>query len=158
MTSASSDKKMVPILIADDDHDDCELIRDAFYESRLLNQLIFVHDGEDLLRYLNREGKFADEAKYPWPGLILLDLNMPRKDGREALREIKNNPTFEKIPIVVLTTSRAEEDVYRTYQMGVSDFVTKPVTFEALVQIIQDLKKFWVQIVHAEDPLKGQND
>lgn len=131
-------KTDVPLLIADDDLDDCKMIQEAFEESRLLNQLNFVHDGEQLLKYLEEN---------PLPGLILLDLNMPKKDGREALQEIKNNPKFRHIPVVILTTSQAEEDIFRTYNLGVNSFVTKPVSFDGLVQIMRQLGKYWFEIV-----------
>ncbi|MCM2353141.1 MAG: response regulator [Pseudobdellovibrio sp.] len=132
----------VPLLIADDDLDDCKMIKEAFEESRLLNKLNFVHNGEELLKYL---------AENPSPGLILLDLNMPKKDGREALQEIKNNPKYRHIPIVVLTTSQAEEDIFRTYNLGVNSFITKPVSFEGLVQIMQELGRYWFEIVELPD-------
>ncbi len=140
-------KSQIPILVADDDVDDCEMIKDALKESRLLNELHFVRDGEELMAYLNHRGKYEDKGKYPLPGLILLDLNMPKKDGREALKEIKGNERLRQIPVVVLTTSRAEEDVFRTYNLGVNSFITKPVAFEALVQIMKDLGRYWFEIV-----------
>lgn len=146
-------KKQVPILIADDDMDDCEMIRDALKESRLLNELYFVKDGEELMNYLHHQGKYEDRNKYPKPGLILLDLNMPRKDGREALKEIKCDENLRQIPVVVLTTSQAEEDVLRTYNLGVNSFITKPVAFEGLVQIMKDLGQYWFKIV--ELPIEG---
>ena len=139
--------KTITILIADDDADDRLMIRDALFENRLANDLRFVGDGEELMCYLKRQGKFEDPASSPRPGLILLDLNMPKKDGREALREIKNNELLRGIPIVVLTTSKAEEDIYRTYNLGVNSFVTKPVTFDALVTITRDIGRYWFQIV-----------
>ena len=112
----STDSKYpITILVADDDADDRMMIKDAFVESRLANPLYFVEDGEELMDYLHRRGKFNDPALSPKPGLILLDLNMPRKDGREALKEIRADETLRRIPIVVLTTSKAEEDIYRTY-------------------------------------------
>ena len=117
------------ILVADDDQEDCQLIKDALQESRLLNPLEFVGDGEALLKKLN-------EAK-ELPGLILLDLNMPKKDGREALKEIKSDPRLKRIPVVILTTSGAEEDVYRSYNLGVNSFISKPVKFSALVDVFK---------------------
>lgn len=140
-------KNQVPILIADDDKEDCEMIRDAFQESRLLNNLHFVHDGEELMSYLKRQGKYEDYSKYPMPGLILLDLNMPKKDGRECIQEIKNNCDLRQIPIVVLTTSQAEEDVIRSYNLGVNSLITKPVEFSSLVQIMKELGHYWFEIV-----------
>jgi len=136
----------VTILLADDDSDDRMLARDALAESRLANDLRFVQDGEELMDYLYRRNKYAkDDA--PRPGLILLDLNMPRKDGREALREIKSDPNLRHIPIVVLTTSKAEEDIYRTYDLGVNSFITKPVTFDGLVSVMRGLGRYWFEIV-----------
>ena len=135
------------ILLADDDADDRMLAKDALVESRLANELRFVEDGEYLMDYLYRRGQFADPQTSPRPGLILLDLNMPRKDGREALAEIKNDPELRSIPVVVLTTSEAEEDIYRTYNLGVNSFITKPVTFDGLVQVMRALGQYWFEIV-----------
>ena len=140
-------RKPITILIADDDADDCEMIREALEESRLANDLRFVGDGEELMRYLRREGNFADPKDSPEPGLILLDLNMPKKDGREALKEIKQDTKFRSVPVVVLTTSKAEEDIFRTYDLGVNSYVTKPVTFESLVVILRDIGRYWFEIV-----------
>ena len=140
-------KSQVPILIADDDLDDCQMIKEALEESRLLNEVHFVHDGEELMNFLNNQGKYTDRTKYPQPGLILLDLNMPKKDGREALKEIKTNSVFRQIPTVVLTTSKAEEDIYRTYNLGVNSFITKPVAFGSLVTIMIDLGRYWFDLV-----------
>jgi len=140
-------KETVPILIADDDTDDCQMIREAFEESRLLNDLHFVKDGEELMSYLRREGKYQDPKNSPLPGIIILDLNMPKKDGREALKEIKNTPHLKQIPVVILTTSQAEEDVFKTYDLGVNSFITKPVAFESLVQIMKELGRYWFEIV-----------
>lgn len=137
----------IAILVADDDADDRTMIEDAMRESRLNNAIQFVADGEELIEYLLGRGKFADREKFPFPGLLLLDLNMPKKDGREALREIKNDPGLRALPVVVLTTSKAEEDIYRTYNMGVNSFITKPVTFDALVAMVRDLGRYWLEIV-----------
>ena len=138
---------LITILIADDDPDDRELTRDALQECRLANDVNFVEDGEELLDYLHRRGKHAGRAGDPLPGLILLDLNMPRKDGREALKEIKAQPEFRRIPIVVLTTSKADEDILRTYDLGVNSYVTKPVTFDSLVDTIKIIGRYWFEIV-----------
>ena len=135
------------ILMADDDREDCMLAKEALAESRLANDLRFVYDGEELMEYLRRRGRYSPPADSPRPGLILLDLNMPRMDGREALREIKADPDLRRIPIVVLTTSTAEEDIFRTYDLGVNSFVIKPVSFEALVETMKTLARYWFQIV-----------
>jgi CheY-like chemotaxis protein len=138
---------VVTIVMADDDPDDRELARDAFNECRLANKVHFVEDGEELMDYLLRRNKYQTMPETPLPALILLDLNMPRKDGREALREIKAHPDLKRIPIVVLTTSKAEEDILRTYDLGVNSYITKPVTFESLVDTVKVLGKYWFEIV-----------
>jgi two-component system response regulator len=139
--------KPITILMADDDADDRQLTKEAFEESRLANDLRFVEDGEELLDYLKRRGKYGDPASSPRPGLILLDLNMPRKDGREALAEIKGDPDLRRIRVVVMTTSKAEEDVVRTYDLSASSYISKPVTFDGLVDVIRTLGKYWLEIV-----------
>lgn len=143
---------MITILMAEDDADDQLMTREAFQECRLGNPLQFVTDGEELMDYLNRRGQYADEVLYPMPGLILLDLNMPRKDGREALREIKSDPALRDIPVVVLTTSKAEEDVATSYCDGANSFITKPVSFAALIEVVRTLGKYWLQIVDLPAP------
>jgi len=137
----------IVILLADDDEEDRMLAADAMVESRVANDLRFVEDGEELLEYLCKRGRYAAPDAAPTPGLILLDLNMPRKDGREALREIKADPDLRRIPIVVLTTSKAEEDIYRTYDLGANSFITKPVSFEGLVAVMRDIGRYWIEIV-----------
>lgn len=137
----------ITILLADDDADDRMMAGEALAESRLANDLRFVEDGEELMDYLHRRGRYASPADAPRPGLILLDLNMPRKDGREALSEIKGDPELRKIPVVVLTTSQAEEDIYRTYDLGVNSFITKPVMFESMVSVMKALGRYWFEIV-----------
>jgi CheY-like chemotaxis protein len=136
----------IVILMADDDDDDFILTEKALKESKLLNTLIRVKDGEELIEYLQNTGQYADQ-KTVRPGVILLDLNMPRKDGREALREIKSDDNLRDIPVVVFTTSKAEEDIYRSYKLGVNSFITKPVTFDNLIQVMQTLGKYWFEIV-----------
>lgn len=138
--------------MADDDAEDRMLAREAFDEVRLANCLNFVEDGEQLLAYLRREGEWSDPATSPRPGFILLDLNMPRKSGMEALREIKSDPDLRQIPVVVLTTSQAEEDIYRSYDLGVSSFITKPVTFDGLVKAIRALKRYYLEVVELPVP------
>lgn len=140
-------RKPITILMADDDEEDRMLASDALEEAKLMNPLGFVEDGEELMQYLRGDGEYADREKYPLPGLILLDLNMPRKDGREALREIKENPDLRTIPVVVMTTSRAEEDIVKSYHLGVSGYITKPVSFEGLVNIMKALSLYWFEIV-----------
>ena len=147
----SASARPITILIADDDADDRMMASEALEESRLANDLRFVEDGEELLDYLYHRGRFAGADDSPRPGLILLDLNMPRKDGREALREIKSDPGLRSIPVVVLTTSKAEEDIYRTYDLGVNSFITKPVLFESLVEVMRTLGKYWFEIVELPD-------
>ncbi len=139
--------KSISILVADDDSDDRMLIKEAFEENRIINTVEFVEDGEQLMAYLRREGPYADLAGRPYPGLVLLDLNMPKRDGREALADIKADEALCRIPVVVLTTSKAEEDIIRTYGLGVSSFITKPVTFEGLVEITRVLTQYWTEIV-----------
>jgi len=137
----------ITIVMADDDAEDRRMTKEALEESRLANDLRFVENGEELLRYLRREGKYSSEADSPRPGLILLDLNMPRMDGRTALSEIKSAPELRQIPVVILTSSKEDEDVYRSYDLGVNSYIVKPVTFEALVDILQTLEKYWFEIV-----------
>jgi CheY-like chemotaxis protein len=137
----------ISILIADDDADDRMLIEDAFEESRLSNPLYFVEDGEQLLSFLRRETPYEDLAKQPLPGLIILDLNMPKMDGRTALAHLKQDPALRRIPVIVLTTSQAEEDILKTYGLGVSSFISKPVTFDGLVEVVQVIGQYWIQIV-----------
>lgn len=143
----SAHARPIVILLADDDEEDRMLAANALEESRVVNDFRFVEDGEELLDYLYHRGKYAAPGSSPAPGLILLDLNMPRKDGREALREIKSDPDLRRIPVVVLTTSKAEEDIYRTYDLGANSFITKPVSFEGLVAVMRDIGRYWIEIV-----------
>jgi CheY-like chemotaxis protein len=147
--------KPVIILLADDSENDRFLTREALKESLILNELREVENGEELTDYLFRKGEYADPETSPRPGLILLDLNMPLKSGREALEEIKADPLMRRIPIVVLTTSDDEEDIINSYDLGVSSFITKPVTFQALVEIMRAFGRYWIEIVSippCEDP------
>jgi two-component system response regulator len=142
--------KPITILVADDDADDRLMAREAFEESRgasRVSNLRFVEDGVELMDYLKRQGKYSDPASSPRPGLILLDLNMPKKDGREALKEIKADPDLRNIRVVVLTTSKAEDDIYRTYGLSAASYITKPATFAGLAEVIRVLGKYWLEIV-----------
>jgi two-component system response regulator len=141
------DARPIVILMADDDADDRMLTKEALDESRVLNDLRFVENGEELLDYLTGRGNYSDPESAPRPSLILLDLNMPRKDGREALAEIKADPNLRRIPIVVMTTSQAEEDIFRSYDLGASSFITKPVTFDRLVELMKALGNYWIEFV-----------
>ena len=136
--------KPLTILLAEDDPDDQYLISEALDENRLNARLYIVADGEEVMDYLNRRGEYQDSQKWPMPNLILLDLNMPRKDGREVLREIKADPNFQHIPVVALTTSQAEKDVVDTYQNGVSGFITKPVEFSGLREVMKTIGEYWL--------------
>ena len=139
--------KPLTILMADDDGDDRRLTLEALREGRATSDLRFVENGEELLDYLRHQGKYTTPSEAPRPGLILLDLNMPRKDGRAVLKDIKSDPALRSIPVVVLTTSRSEEDILVSYDLGVNSYIVKPVTFEALVDILQTLQKYWFEIV-----------
>jgi CheY-like chemotaxis protein len=142
------ERSSITILMADDDEDDRVLTADALKRSRLINDIRFVVDGDDLMQYLRGEGAYATGGvPSPRPGLILLDLNMPKKDGREALAEIKGDPVLRSIPVVVLTTSKAEEDIVRTYDLGVNSFVSKPVSFEELAAVMRTLACYWFDLV-----------
>lgn len=143
----SNPYKPITILMAEDDPDDRLLASKALKSRRLANDLRFVEDGEELMDYLHHRGKYADHATSPRPGLVLLDLNMPRKDGREALAEIKADAHLRRIPIVVLTTSKAEEDILRSYDIGANSYITKPVTFEELAHAVQVMAQYWFEIV-----------
>lgn len=142
-----SKARSITILMADDDEDDRLLTRDALTESRVLNRLFCVEDGVELLQYLRREDKYEDKDLYPRPGLILLDLNMPRMDGREALQKIKADPELRSIPVVILTTSKQEEDMVKGYGLGAASYITKPVNFEGLVDLMKAIGHYWVEFV-----------
>ncbi len=145
MTPPQTISKAKIILMAEDDVDDRLLAKDALAESGLDGELRFVDNGEELLDYLHRRGKFEGQALPP--GLILLDLNMPVKDGREVLREIKSNPALRQIPVVVLTTSHADTDIELVYHLGANSFITKPVRYELLVEVMRVLSLYWLNTV-----------
>lgn len=142
-----NDKKQVHILVAEDDNDDFALIERAFKKLKLVNPVHRVHNGQEVLDYLQNTGDFSDKTDNPRPHLVLLDLNMPVKDGREALKEIRSDNQFRSLPVVVLTTSRSEEDIISAYQEGVNAYIRKPVKFDKLVESMQAMKKFFFEIV-----------
>lgn len=141
-------KKLTPIniLMADDDPDDRILMKEALEENKLPSVIHFVEDGKELLDYLNKRGKFEDVETFR-PGLILLDLNMPKIDGREALRLIKSDPRLRRIPVIILTTSKAEDDIFKTYDLGVNSFICKPVSFAELVAVTSEIGRYWLGTV-----------
>src|SRR4030065_364270 len=131
--------RSITILTAEDDPDDRVIMREAFLESNLGYDLFFVQDGIKLFQFLHREGSYEDPVSAPRPDLILLDLNMPRKDGRESLAEIKADQNFRSIPVVVLTNSNDENDILQTYELGGAGFISKPVTFQGMVDVVKGL-------------------
>jgi len=139
--------KPLIILMADDDPDDRLLTKEALEENQLNSELNFVRDGVELMDYLNQKKSF-NKTNAPKPDLILLDLNMPKMDGREALREIKENPNFKRIPVIVLTTSKAEADIINSYDLGVNSFISKPVLFNDLVEVTRQIGKYWFEVVN----------
>jgi len=147
--------RSLTILMADDDEDDLRLARRALVKARIANDLRSVADGEELMDYLRRRGNYSDPEAAPRPGMILLDLNMPRKDGREALREIRADPDLRSIPVVILTTSKTDEDIQRSYDLGANCYITKPVSFEGLVQVMTALGMFWFEIVQLPPSAPG---
>jgi CheY-like chemotaxis protein len=145
----------ISILLADDDPDDREMTRKALEKNHLANDLHTVTNGEELLDFLRHRGPYAPPAHAPTPGLILLDLNMPKMDGREALAEIKKDPALRRIPVVVMTTSRAEQDILCTYALGSNSFISKPVTLAALVEVMRVLGQYWFEVVRLPDMAVG---
>ncbi len=142
------------LLLADDDPDDRLLVKDALEETRWTADLRSVEDGVELMDYLRHRGGYADPREAPPPSLILLDLKMPRKSGHQALKEIKEDPNLRQIPVVILTTSRQEQDISRSYRLGVNSFITKPSSFGALVETMKVLERYWFEIV----TLPGEHD
>jgi CheY-like chemotaxis protein len=143
--SLSSGERKVPfkILMAEDDPDDRLLLEAAFKDARFPGELLFVEDGESLMHYLHRQGHYADPALFPRPTIILLDLNMPRKDGRQALLEIKADPDLRQIPVIVWTTSDLDEDIKRCREAGADTYITKPMSYAGLLKTVEDLCRKW---------------
>ena len=135
---------VVDVLLVEDDDGDVLMTREAFEHHKIRNKLHVVQDGEEALQFLHREGRYADA---PRPGLILLDLNLPRRDGREVLAELKADPELRVIPVVVLTTSEAEEDILRSYSLHANAYVSKPVDFDRFIDVIRQIDDFFVTVV-----------
>lgn len=135
------------ILLAEDDKGDQELTKRALLQGKIKNDLYIVENGEEALDYLFRRGKYSDPETSPWPDLFLLDLNMPKKDGRQVLEELKQHERFDALATVVLTTSKQEEDILRTYKLGIKSYIAKPVDFSQFTEVILALQNYWFKIV-----------
>jgi CheY-like chemotaxis protein len=144
MSANMDDGECIDVLLVEDDPGDVLLIEEAFEFNKVRNTLRVVSDGVEALEFLRREGRYADA---PRPGLILLDLNLPRKDGREVLAEVKDDESLRAIPVVVLTTSKAEEDVLRSYDLHANAYVTKPVDFDRFIEVVRQIDEFFVSVV-----------
>jgi chemotaxis family two-component system response regulator Rcp1 len=144
MMIAATANAPIDILLIEDNPGDVRLTKEALHDANVLNTLTVAVDGVEALAALRREGRFADA---PRPDIILLDLNLPRKDGREVLAEIKEDPSFRRIPVVVLTTSKAEEDVLRTYNLHANCYITKPVDLEQFITVVKSIEDFWFTVV-----------
>lgn len=136
--------KPIEILLVEDNPGDVRLTREAFKEGKVLNNLSVVEDGAEAMAFLRQQGKYAD---VPRPDLILLDLNLPKKDGREVLPEIKGDTNLKRIPVVILTTSKAEQDILKTYDLHANCYVTKPVDLEQFISVVRFVQHFWLSIV-----------
>lgn len=141
---AENISRPIEILLVEDNPGDVRLTREALQDAKVLNNLYVAGDGFEALAFLNRQGKYKNAVR---PGLILLDLNLPQKDGREVLAEIKVDPDLRRIPVVILTTSKAEEDILKTYDLHANCYITKPVDFEKFLEVIQAIEDFWLSIV-----------
>lgn len=139
-----SKSNMVEILMVEDNMADVRLTKEAFKDAKVLNNMHVVYDGEEAMAFLRREGKYADA---PSPDIILLDLNLPKKDGREVLAEIKNDPDLRRIPVVVLTTSDDEKDIFRAYDLHVNAYIKKPVDLDQFMRIVEVTENFWLSVV-----------
>ena len=135
------------ILMAEDDPEDVMFAQDALAEAKMPNPFVVVEDGQELMDYLKRTGSFAPPFEASRPGIILMDLNMPRKDGKEALTEIRSDPTLKDIPVIVLTTSKADSEILNTYSLGANSYIVKPVSFEGLVGVMRSIDNYWFEFV-----------
>ncbi len=149
----TEDQDLPPVLLlVEDDDDDILLISRALHAAEVHADVRRVSDGEELMNYLYRRPPFTNAADHPFPRLLLLDLNMPRKDGREVIRELRADPSFAQLPIVVLTTSGSEEDTIRAYHLGANSFVQKPVRFESMVDAMRVIRRFWFEVAQLPPP------
>jgi CheY-like chemotaxis protein len=144
MTDIDTEPEPVEILLAEDNPGDAKLTRKALEQGKVINNLNVVTDGVEAMGYLRQEGEYADR---PRPDLVLLDLNMPRKDGREVLQDIKSDPDLRRIPIVVMTSSEAEEDIVQSYDLHANAYVTKPIDFDGFIEVVGSLEEFWLSVV-----------
>ena len=154
----SNENRLFTILMVDDDPDDRLLFKEACEEVRLRNPLEFLENGEQLLDYLKRRGSYSDLEGTPYPGIILLDLNMPLKDGREALEEIKADSDLRHIPVIILTTSKDEDDILSSYGLGASSYIVKPISLDRLMRVVNSIGEYWVQIVEVPQSETGHED
>jgi len=144
-------EELTPILLVENDPDDIEITRRAFKENHIENPLIVVRDGEETMEFLKKTGRYSQKSNVPRPGLILLDLNMPRIDGREVLKQIKKDPDLRLIPTIVLTTSKFDEDVFQSYDCGANTFIAKPLQFKEFSKTLQIMSKYWLEIAEVPD-------
>jgi len=144
MMANQATAKQIEILLVEDNEGDIGLVEEVFQEAKIRNNLYIAEDGEEAMLFLHKEGKFSD---VPRPDIILLDLNLPRKDGREVLKEIKENDSLKRIPVVVLTTSKSEEDIFRSYNLHANSYITKPVDFDQFIKVIKSIEDFWLDVV-----------
>ena len=142
--TANQTVKQIQILLVEDNEGDVVLVEEVFQEAKIRNMISIAEDGEEAMLFLNKEGKFSDA---PRPDIILLDLNLPRKDGREVLKEIKGDDDLKTIPVVVLTTSKAEEDILKSYDLHANSYITKPVDFDQFIRVIKSIEDFWLDVV-----------
>lgn len=149
----SISQRLGPILIVEDDPEDRMLAEDAMNDSKPTFPVRFLEDGEQLLAYLQHKGKYQEEDSNPLPGVIVMDLNMPRLDGREALAQIKAHPVFKTIPVIILTTSNNSKDIENCYSLGANSFITKPRNYRELVKIMEMIKNYWYDL----NELPGQS-
>jgi len=147
----SQDGKTVDILLVEDNPGDAELAREALAEAKVKNNIYWVEDGEEAIAFLSQQGKYVDA---PRPDVILLDLNLPKKDGREVLAEVKSNDDWKRIPVVILTASEAESDILKTYNLHANCYITKPLDLDQFLKVVKAIESFWFKIVKLPNGLR----